>query len=204
MAQYFEIHPDNPQSRLIAQAVNIIQQGGVIAYPTDSSYAFGCQIGNKAAMKEIIRIRETDQNHNFTLVCGDLSELSHYAKVSNENYRLMKRFTPGPYTFILSATKEVPKRLQNPKKRSIGLRVPNFPVVQSLLQALGEPILSSTLWLPNDDFPLNDGADIRERLEHQIELVIDSGPCELQPTTVVSLLNDIPEILRAGHGNVEI
>ncbi len=202
MAQFFQIHPDNPQPRLIRQAVEIIKHGGVIAYPTDSSYALGCAIGNKDAMESIRRIRLVDDAHNFTLVCSDLSEVSLYARIDNEEYRLMKRFTPGPYTFILSATREVPRRLQHARKKTIGLRVPDFPIVSALLSELREPIMSSTLIMPGEVLPLNDAGDIRERLEHQIDMVIDGGPCALEPTSVISLESGVPRVMRQGKGDV--
>ena len=202
MPQYFKVHPDSPQPRLIRQAVAIIRAGGVIAYPTDSSYALGCAIGNKEAMDRIRRIRRVGPEHNFTLVCKDLSELSNYAKVSNDTYRLLRRFTPGPYTFILAATREVPRRLQHPKRRSIGLRVPDHPVVSALLAQLGEPLMSSTLIMPGEELPLNDPAVIRERLERVAELVVDGGPCDWQPTTVVDVVSGVPEVRRAGKGEV--
>ncbi len=203
MAQYFSIHPVNPQGRLIHQAVEIIKQSGVIAYPTDSSYALGCAIGSKKAMDRVIKIRKVSSKHNFSLVCKDLSELSLYASVDDDMYRLLKRFTPGPYTFILAATREVPRRLQNPKRRSIGLRVPDFPIVKMLLDTLKEPIMSSTLILPGEVLPLNDAEEIRNILEHDIDLVIDGGPCENKPTSVVNLVSGIPEVLRAGKGDVD-
>ncbi len=203
MAQYFLVHPVSPQSRLIHQAVEIIKQGGVIAYPTDSSYALGCAIGSKKAMDRIAKIRKISSEHNFSLVCQDLSELSLYARVDNDMYRLLKRFTPGPYTFILAATREVPRRLQNPKRRSIGLRVPDYPIVKMLLDMLQEPIMSSTLILPGEALPMNDASDIREILEHEIDLVIDGGPCENKPTSVVNLVGGIPEVLRAGKGEID-
>ena len=203
MAQFFTIHSENPQRRLISQAVDIVRKGGVVAYPTDSSYALGCAIGNKEAMNRIRRIRRVGDDHNFTLVCQDLSELSIYAKVDNEIYRLLKRFTPGPYTFILAATREVPRRLQNPKRRTIGLRVPDFPIVSVFLEILGEPIMSSTLIMPGDDLPLNDADDIREALEHDVDLVIDGGPCDTQPTSVIELTQGVPEVLRIGKGMVD-
>ncbi|NKB64836.1 MAG: threonylcarbamoyl-AMP synthase [Gammaproteobacteria bacterium] len=202
MAQYFNIHPDNPQGRLIKQAVEIINKGGVIAYPTDSSYAFGCHIGDKEAMERIVRIRRIKDDHNFTLVCSDLSELSVYAKVDNNVYRLLKRFTPGPYTFILAATRETPRRLQNPKRRSIGLRVPDYPIVSAMLTQLGEPIMSSTLILPDQGQPLNDAQTIRDELEHDVDLVIDGGACDMEPTSVVSFMETLPRVLRAGKGDV--
>lgn len=200
MLQYFKVHPQNPQLRLIRPAVEIIRSGGVIVYPTDSSYALGCSIGNKQAMERIRRIREVGKEHNFTLVCKDLSELSTYAKINNETYRLLKRFTPGAYTFILIATREVPRRLQNPKRRSIGLRVPDYPIVAMLLDELEEPIMSSTLIMPGDQLPLNDVQEIRERLSHAVDAIIDGGPCDWQPTTVVDLLQGAPEIHREGKG----
>ncbi len=203
MAQYFSIHPVNPQGRLIRQAVEIIKQGGVIAYPTDSSYALGCAMGSKKAMNRIAQIRKISSDHNFSLVCQDLSELSLYATVDNDMYRLLKRFTPGPYTFILAATREVPRRLQNPKRRSIGLRVPDFPIVKMLLDMLQEPIMSSTLILPGEELPMNDASVIRDVLEHEIDLVIDGGPCDNEPTSVVNLVGGIPEVLRAGKGEID-
>ena len=202
MAQYFSIHPISPQKRLIHQAVEIISRGGVVAYPTDSSYALGCSIGNKDAMNRIRRIRKVGDEHNFTLVCKDLSELSFYAKVDNDIYRLLKRFTPGPYTFILAATREVPRRLQNPKRRSIGLRVPDFPIVEMLLDELSMPLMSSTLIMPGEVLPLNDAEIIRETLEHEVDLVIDGGPCDIQPTSVIDLVSGIPAVRRVGKGDV--
>ena len=200
MSQFFQIHPDNPQPRLIRRSVDIIRAGGVIAYPTDSSYALGCRIGDKAAMERIQRIRRLDDRHNFTLVCRDLSEIALYAKVDNAAYRLIKAYTPGPYTFILQATREVPRRLQNPRRRAIGIRVPDHAIAQALLAELGEPLMSVTLILPGDDMPLIDPQDIRERLEHQIDLVIDGGECGAQPTTVVDLVDGTPVITRLGKG----
>jgi len=201
MAQYFEIHPLNPQPRLIQQAVTIIQQGGVIAYPTDSSYALGCHIGDKAAMEKIRRIRRVDDRHNFTLVCRDLSEIASYARVSNSDYRILKAHTPGPYTFILEASREVPRRLQNPKRKTIGLRIPDHAITQALLQLLGEPLMSSTLILPGSELPMSDPHEIRDKLEHELDLVIDGGPCGLEPTTVVILENGEAEIARVGCGD---
>ena len=203
MAQYFQVHPKNPQPRLIRQSVSILRQGGVIAYPTDSSYALGCAIGNKEAMDRIRFIRRVDDDHNFTLVCRDLSEVANYARIENETYRLLKRFTPGPYTFILAATREVPRRLQHAKRRTIGLRVPDFPIVTSLLAELDEPIMSSTLILPGADLPMNDAEEIRETLEHAVDMVIDGGPCDLAPTTVVDLTSGVPVILREGKGGID-
>ncbi len=183
-------------------AVRYIESGGLIAYPTDSSYAFGCQIGNKKAIDRIRRIRRTDKHHNFTLVCADLSEISIYARVDNWAYRLIKSLTPGPYTFILPATREVPKMLQNPRRRTIGLRVPEHPLVHAMLEALGEPIMSSTLTLPGDDLPLTDPLVIEERIGNQIEAIIDSGPTGLEPTSVLDLSSGSVEVLRVGRGDV--
>lgn len=201
MAQYFEIHPVNPQARLIRQAVEIIHAGGVIAYPTDSSYAFGCHLGDKQAMERITRIRRVDDKHNFTLVCRDLSEVGIYAKVDNNVYRMLRHYTPGPYTFILEATGEVPRRLMNPKRKTIGLRVPDNRITLALLEELGEPLMSSTLMLPGDNQPLSDPHEIRERLEKHIDLIIDGGFCGLEATTVVDLVSGAPEIVRVGKGD---
>jgi len=202
MASIVEIHPVDPQPRRIAQVVSAIRDGGLIAYPTDSSYALGCQIGDKKAMDRIHRIRQTDKNHNFTLVVRDLSEISLYARVDNWAYRLLKSLTPGPYTLILQATREVPKRLQNPRRRTIGLRVPDHPIVAALLDALGEPIMSSTLSLPGDDMPLTDPYEIDRRIGHEIELVVDAGPTGIEPTTVIDLSGGSVEILRKGRGDI--
>ena len=203
MSEFLQIHPDNPQQRLIDKAVEIVKRGGVIVYPTDSGYALGCHIGDKAAMERIRTIRKVDEKHNFTLVCRDLSEIALYAKVDNTAYRLIKNHTPGPYTFILQATKEVPRRLQNPKRKTIGLRVPENPIAMALLEALGEPLMSSTLILPGEDMPLTDPYDIRDTLEHSLDLIIDGGYCGFEPTTVVDLTGDVPEVLREGLGSVE-
>lgn len=203
MSQYFEVHSDNPQVRLIKQAVDIINDGGVVIYPTDSSYAIGCHLGDKKAMDKIRMIRQLDKDHNFTLVCSDLSEISHYAQVDNMNYRLMKTLTPGPYTFILPATREVPKRLLNPKRKTIGIRVPDNAVCTAILSELGQPLMSSTLSLPNEEYPLTDPYQIRLKLESVVDLIIDGGYCGHEPTTVVSLTNDKPEILRQGLGSAD-
>ena len=203
MAQYFEIHPDNPQKRLIQQAVSIIDRGGLVVYPTDSSYALGCHIGDKSAMERIQRIRRTDKNHHFTLVCSDLSEIGTYARVSNSDYRLMKTLTPGPYTFLLRATSEVPRRLMNPKRKTIGVRVPDNNIVHELLLQLGQPIMSSTLIPPEGQDAMDDIDDIRERFGHSVDLVIDGGFCGIVPTTVISLIDGNPEILRRGKGSVD-
>jgi tRNA threonylcarbamoyl adenosine modification protein (Sua5/YciO/YrdC/YwlC family) len=201
MAQYFEVHPVNPQRRLIHQAVEIIRGGGVVAYPTDSSYALGCHIGDKEAMERIRRIRQLDDKHNFTLVCADLSQLAQYARVGNADFRLLKAHTPGAYTFILPATREVPRRLQHVKRKTIGLRVPDHPVVHALLAELGEPLMSVTLILPGESVPLSDAHEIRARLEHQVDLVIDAGHCDLEPTTVVRLEDGVAELRRVGKGD---
>ena len=202
MAELIEIHPQDPQPRRVAKVVQIIEAGGLIAYPTDSSYAFGCHIGDKRAIDRIHRIRRTDKKHNFTLVCRDLSEISTYARVDNWAYRLIKALTPGPYTFILPATREVPKRLQNPKRRTIGLRVPDHRLVHSVLDALGEPIMSSTLSLPGDDMPLTDPLEIEERIGHEIDAIIDAGPTGIEPTSVLDLTGGTVVVLRKGKGDV--
>lgn len=202
MARIVTIHPSNPQQRRVAEVVATIRHGGLVAYPTDSSYAFGCHIGDKGAMDRIRRIRKTDKRHNFTLVCRDLSEISLYARVDNWAYRLMKSATPGPYTFILQATREVPKRLQNPMRRTIGIRVPDHPIVRAMLDALGEPIMSSTLTLPGDAWPLTDVAEIGKRIGHDIELIVDGGPTGIEPTSVIDLSGGSVEILREGRGDV--
>ena len=202
MARLIEVHPDNPQPRRVAEIVETIRDGGLIAYPTDSSYAFGCHIGDKRAMDRIRRIRRTDKNHNFTLVCSDLSEISTYARVDNWAYRMLKAMTPGPYTFILPATREVPKRLQHPKRRTIGLRVPDHALVRAVLDALGEPIMSSTLLLPGDDLPLTDPHEIEERIGHEIDLIIDAGATGIEPTSVLDLSEGTVQVLRVGRGDV--
>lgn len=200
MSQYFAIHPENPQLRLIRRAADIIRAGGIIVYPTDSCYALGCHIGDKGAMERIRAIRGVDDRHHLTLVCRDLSELSTYARVDNRQFRLLRAATPGSYVFILEATRELPKRLQHPKRRTIGLRIPDHPVVDALLAELGEPILSSTLLLPGDEFPHTDAAEIRDRLEHQVDLVLDGGSCGIEPSTVVDLSGSEPLLVRAGKG----
>lgn len=202
MATLIEIHPRDPQPRRVKAIVDIIRSGGLIAYPTDSSYAFGCHIGDKKAIDRIHRIRRTDKKHNFTLVCADLSEISTYARVDNWAYRMIKSMTPGPYTFILPATREVPKRLQNPKRRTIGLRVPDHRLVRVMLAELGEPIMSSTLSLPGDSMPLTDPVEIEARIGHQIEAIIDAGPAGIEPTTVLDLSSGTVEVVRAGRGDV--
>ena len=204
MSQFFRIHPENPQSRLIHQAGEIVNSGGVIAYPTDSAYALGCHIGDKRALEKIRQIRKLDQRHNFTLVCRDLSDLGIYARVSNSAYRLIRAATPGPYTFILPATREVPRRLIHPKRKTIGLRVPDNAICQALLSAMGEPIMSSTLQLPGDEYPLTDPDEIRDILEHQLDLVIDGGFCGLEATTVINMEDDVPVVVRQGRGDTEL
>ncbi len=201
MSQFFQIHPDNPQLRLIRQATQYIRDGGIVVYPTDSAYALGCQIGNKAALDRIRRLRRLDANHNFTLVCRDLSELATFARVDNTVYRLLRNNTPGPYTFILRATSEVPRRLMHPKRKTVGLRVPANTIAQALLGDLGEPIMSVTLIMPGEDLPLIDPYDIRDTLQHEVDLVIDGGYCGMEPTTVVDLHDEVPVVLRAGKGD---
>ena len=198
---YLEIHPKNPQPRLIRQAVELIRDGGVVVYPTDSCYALGCHIGDKEAMERIARIRATDKHHHFTLVCRDLSEIATYAKVSNQNYRLLKANTPGPYTFILAATRETPKRLQNERRRTIGIRVPDHPVPLALLAELNEPLLSSTLLLPGDEHPMTDAREIQDRLKNQVDAVLDGGNCGFDPTTVIDLEGPAPVVARQGRGD---
>lgn len=203
MSQYFEIHPENPQLRLIRQAVGIINKGGVIVYPTDSCYALGCLIGDKEAMERIRRIRKVDKDHHFTLMCRDLSEISTYAKIDNDAFRLMRSHTPGAYTFILNATREVPKRLLHPKRKTIGIRVPDNQIALALLEELGQPLLSSTLILPETDLPLTDPYQIRILLEHQVDLVIDGGFCDIEPSTVIDMTDGMPVVLRQGKGPVD-
>ncbi len=202
MSQFYHIHPDDPQARLIRHAVEILAGGGVVVYPTDSAYALGCHIGDKSALDRIRRIRRLDSKHNFTLMCRDLSELSLYAKVDNLNYRRLKNHTPGPFTFILRATSEVPTRLKHPQRKSIGLRVPDNRIALALLRELSEPIMSVTLIMPGDEYPLIDPYEIRELLEHDVDLVIDGGYCGLEPTSVIDLMDDVPVILREGKGDI--
>jgi tRNA threonylcarbamoyl adenosine modification protein (Sua5/YciO/YrdC/YwlC family) len=201
-SRFLEVHPKDPQPRLIRQAVDILRDGGLVVYPTDSCYALGCHIGDKDAMERISRIRQTDKRHHFTLVCRDLSEIARYARVNNQQYRTLKAFTPGPYTFILQATRETPKRLQNPKRRTIGIRVPDHPVPRLMLKELGEPIMSSTLLLPGDELPLTDAREIQERLLHAVDAVIDGGHCGLEPTSVIDLEGPAPVVARRGKGDV--
>ena len=201
MSQYFDVHPDNPQQRLLRQAVQILHGGGVAAVPTDSSYALVCHLDDKAAAEQLRRLRGVDDKHHLTLLCRDLSELASYARVDNRQYRLMKLATPGPFTFILEATKEVPRRLSHPSRRTIGLRVPDHRVAQALLEQLGQPLLATTLILPGDTLPLNDPAEIRARLEKSVQAVVDAGACPMQPTTVVDMTGDTPTLLREGRGD---
>lgn len=201
MTQILQIHPVNPQPRLIAQAVAAIRAGGVIVYPTDSSYALGWRIGDKAAMERVQQIRRTDKQHNFTLVCRDLSEIAAYARVDNIQYRLLKSATPGPFTFILRATHEVPRRLQNPKRKTIGIRIPGNAIAQALLDESGEPIMSSTLILPDEDLPLNEIGEIRDRLGGQVDLIVDGGSCGHEPTTILDLVDGPPRLIRQGKGD---
>ncbi len=204
MGQYLEIHAQNPQPRLVSQAVAVVRNGGLMVYPTDSSYALGCHIGDKAAMERIARLRQIDNTHNFTLVCRDLSELSLYAKVDNQAFRLMKTLTPGPYTFILQATREVPRRLQNPRRKTIGLRVPDNLIAQAILDMLNEPIMSSTLIMPGQDVAETDAEVIFEKIGKRVDLVVDGGVCHLEPTTVLDLTEEEPKVLRQGRGATDL
>ena len=204
MAQYFVVHPENPQQRLIRGAVDIVRKGGLMVYPTDSCYALGCHIGAKSAMERVRRIRQVDAHHHFTLVCRDLSELGQSAVVDNIQDRSLKASTPGSYTFILKASREVPKRLLNPKRNTIGVRVPDHNVVRALLEEMGEPILSSTLILPGDERPLNDMDQIRDRLQNDVEVILDGGSCGVDMTTVVDLTGDMPVIVRQGKGSIAV
>jgi tRNA threonylcarbamoyl adenosine modification protein (Sua5/YciO/YrdC/YwlC family) len=204
MSQFFQIHPDNPQQRLIKQAVEIINRGGVVIYPTDSAYAIGCHLGDKAAVDRIRAIRRLDDKHNFTLVCSDLSGLGTYARVDNHVFRLLKTHTPGAYTFILEATKEVPNRVIQPKRRTIGIRVPDNNIVRDLVTELGQPLLSSTLIMPGDDVPLTDPYEIRDLLEHRVDLIIDGGHCGVEATTVVDLTGDASVVVRVGKGDAGV
>lgn len=201
MSQFFAIHPTHPETRLIKRAVDIVRQGGVIAYPTDSCYAIGCHIGDKHAMERMRRIRGLGEKHHFTLMCRDLSEIGTFAKVDNAQYRLLKAYTPGTYTFILDATRELPRRLAHPKRATVGVRVPEHPVTHALLMELNEPLLSSTLMLPGEAEPLNDGETIRAKLEHQLDLILDGGACGGVPTTVIDLSGDAPTLIRRGKGD---
>ncbi len=202
MSKLFRIHPDDPQLRLVRQAAEVVQRGGVIIYPTDSSYALGCALGHKNALTRICQIRQLDETHNFTLICRDLSEISNYAMVSNAAFRYMKSYTPGPYTFVLPATKDVPRRLQNPKRKTIGLRVPDDPVTLALLGELDEPMMTTTLVMPGDDTPMIDPEEIYEQLHKRVDLIIDSGYCGFELTTVIDLVSGTPKLLRQGKGQI--
>ncbi len=203
MAQLFVVHPTNPQLRLLRQAAQMIEHGGVAAIPTDSCYALVCRLDDKEAADRVRRIRGVDERHHLTLLCRDLSEIANYAKVDNVQYRLIRNVTPGPYTFILEATREVPRRLSHPSRKTIGIRVPDHPVAQGLLDVLGQPLISTTLLLPGDELPRTDASEIRERLEHDVDLVIDSGDAGIEPTTVVDLTGREAVIVRRGRGPVE-
>jgi len=202
MAEFIEIHPKNPQPRLVREVASLIEGGGIVAYPTDSSYAFGWGMGDKSAQERIRRMKHLDKHHHFTLVCSGLSELSTYARVDNQAYRLLKALTPGPYTFILPATRLVPNRLQHAKRKSIGIRVPAHPIALALLEALPEPLLSTTLQLPGQDHPMNEPWEIQEALDHELAAVVDGGPCAREPTSVIDLTGQVPVVVRAGLGDV--
>lgn len=204
MSQFFQIHPETPQLRLIRGAVDILRQGGVVVYPTDSCYAIGCHIGDKKAVDRIRQIRQLDDKHDFTLICRDMGEMSDYGQIDNVAYRFIKSNTPGPYTFILPAMKAVPKRLQHPKRKTIGVRVPDNAITLAMLEELGEPILSSTLQLPGDEFPLTDPYDIKDTLGNQVDLIIDGGYSGFAPTTVINMLDEVPTIIRRGKGADEL
>ncbi len=201
MSQYFEVHPLNPQARLLKQAAQILHDGGVVAIPTDSSYALACHLDDKAAAEQLRRIRQVDDRHHLTLLCRDLSEVASYARVDNKQYRLLKLATPGPFTFILEATKEVPRRLSHPSRRTIGLRVPDHPVTSALLDIVGQPLIATTLIAPGETEPMNDPLEIRERFEKQVQAIVDAGACPMQPTTVIDLTGDAPVVIRLGRGD---
>ncbi len=204
MTQFFHIHPDNPQQRLLRQAADMIHAGGIVALPTDSSYALVCHLDDKGAVDRLRRLRGIDDKHHLTLLCRDLSEIATYARVDNRQYRLLKAATPGPYTFILEATREVPRRLSHPSRKTIGLRVPEHAIAQALLDELGQPLLGTTLILPDSEGPLNDPEEIRDALQKRVELVIDGGSCSLLPTTVVDLTGEAPIVLREGRGDISL
>ena len=203
MTEFLQVHPHNPEARVIKKVVRVLLDGGVIVYPTDSTYALGCHIGDKAALDRIRRIRQLDSRHNFTLVCADLSSLSMYAQVHNSAYRILKAYTPGPYTFILKASPEVPKRLMHPKRKTIGIRVPDNAIAQSIIAALGEPIMSTSLILPDEEEALFDAYEMRLKIGKQVDLIIDGGACGLEPTTMIDLVEGVPEVLRVGKGDPE-
>jgi tRNA threonylcarbamoyl adenosine modification protein (Sua5/YciO/YrdC/YwlC family) len=202
MAQYFAIHPSHPQARLVRRAADIVRDGGLIAYPTDSCYALGCHLGDARALERLRRVRGIDQRHHLTLMCRDLSEIGHYAIVDDARYRLLKRVTPGSYTFILRARRQLPRRLMHPRRKTIGVRVPGHPVAHALLAELGAPMLSATLHLPGDVHPLAEGKEIRRRLEHHLDLIIDAGSCGVEPSTVIDLTAEAPLVLRQGRGSL--
>lgn len=202
MGQYLKIHPENPQAHYLQKAAEIIWQGGVIVYPTDSSYALACRIGDKQALERIRQIRQLDNKHHFTLVCRDLSELATYAQVDNTTYRLLKAHTPGPYTFLLRATHEVPKRLQHPSRKTIGLRIPDNKIAQALLEVIDEPLMSTTLLLPGNDLPLIEAEAIKDVLGRRVDLIVDGGFCGAEPTTLIDMLDGVPKILRQGKGDI--
>ena len=204
MARYLAIHPQDPQPRLLAQAAEAVREGGVVAIPTDSCYALGCRLGDKDAVERIRRIRGVDDRHHLTLMCRDLSEIAQFARVDNAQYRLLKATTPGSYTFILEGTKELPRRVLHPKRKTIGLRVPDHPVALALLEELNEPLLTTTLQLPGDEFPLTEGWEIQDRLDDHLELILDGGHCGTEPTTVIDLTGTVPELIRAGRGPLEL
>ncbi len=204
MAQFFQIHPDNPQARLIRRAVEIVHDGGLLVYPTDSCYAIGCCIGDKSAIERLRRVRRLHDRHNLTLVCRDLSEIASYARIGNQSYRLLRNLTPGPYTFIHKATKQVPRRLQHTRRKTIGIRVPGNKIAQALLSELGEPMMSSTLILPGEDLPLTDPHEISAALGHTVDLVIDGGYGGMEATTVVDMVDDVPSVVRVGKGDVSL
>ncbi len=203
MAEYLQVHPENPEPRRSRPADALLPHGGVIVYPTDSTYALGCHLGDKAALNRIRQLRRLDDRHNFTLVCEDLSSLASYARVNNSAYRILKAYTPGPYTFILKATPEVPRRLMHPKRKTIGLRVPDHVVAQALLRAIGEPIMSTSLILPDDDEQITDPYEIRLKMGKLVDLIIDSGPCGLEPTTMIDLVDGVPVVMRQGKGDAK-
>jgi tRNA threonylcarbamoyl adenosine modification protein (Sua5/YciO/YrdC/YwlC family) len=201
MARYFDVHPENPQRRSVGQVVELVREGGLIAYPTDSCFALGCQLGNREGIDRIRAIRHLDDRHHFTLVCQDFAQLGQFVHINNAVFRSIKAATPGSYTFILPATKEVPRRLLHPKKKTVGVRIPDHIVTQALLEELGEPLLSSTLLLPDEEEPMTQGWEIKELLDHQLDAVVDSGDCGTEPTTVVDFSDDVPEVVRVGAGD---
>jgi tRNA threonylcarbamoyl adenosine modification protein (Sua5/YciO/YrdC/YwlC family) len=201
MARYFDVHPENPQRRSVGQVVELVREGGLIAYPTDSCFALGCQLGNREGIDRIRAIRQLDDRHHFTLVCQDFAQLGQFVHISNAVFRSIKAATPGSYTFILPATKEVPRRLLHAKKKTVGVRIPDHNVTQALLEELGEPLLSSTLLLPDEEEPMTQGWEIKELLDHQLDAVVDSGDCGTEPTTVIDFSDDVPEVVRVGAGD---